>query len=56
MAAKLGIAVVAPDTSPRGAKCPGEDETYDFGTGAGKDGRDGNTFGNFTFFFCQVFT
>lgn len=34
-AAKLGIAVVFPDTSPRGAGIKGEDESYDFGTGAG---------------------
>ncbi|KAI1502687.1 Alpha/Beta hydrolase protein [Biscogniauxia marginata] len=30
-----GIAVVYPDTSPRGASVAGEDESYDFGTGAG---------------------
>lgn len=29
------IALVFPDTSPRGAKIGGEDESYDFGTGAG---------------------
>ncbi|CDU22336.1 probable esterase D [Sporisorium scitamineum] len=29
------IALVFPDTSPRGAGVAGEDETYDFGTGAG---------------------
>ena len=34
-AAKLGIAVVFPDTSPRGAGIKGEDDSYDFGTGAG---------------------
>ena len=34
-AAQLGLAIVAPDTSPRGLKIPGEDENYDFGTGAG---------------------
>jgi len=34
-AAKHGIILVAPDTSPRGAGIPGEDETWDFGTGAG---------------------
>lgn len=34
-AAKCGIAVVFPDTSPRGAKIKGEDDSYDFGTGAG---------------------
>lgn len=35
MAAELGIALVAPDTSPRGLNYPGEDDAYDFGTGAG---------------------
>lgn len=34
-AAKHGIILVAPDTSPRGAGIPGEDETWDFGMGAG---------------------
>ena len=34
-AAALGLAVVAPDTSPRGLGLPGEDESYDFGSGAG---------------------
>lgn len=34
-AAEHGLAVVCPDTSPRGAGCPGEDDAYDFGTGAG---------------------
>lgn len=34
-AAKYGIILVAPDTSPRGAGIPGEDDTWDFGTGAG---------------------
>jgi S-formylglutathione hydrolase len=34
-AAAHGLAVVAPDTSPRGAGIPGEDEDWDFGTGAG---------------------
>jgi S-formylglutathione hydrolase len=29
------VALVMPDTSPRGAGCAGEDETYDFGSGAG---------------------
>ncbi|KAG1239311.1 hypothetical protein G6F68_018666 [Rhizopus microsporus] len=27
--------LVAPDTSPRGANVPGEDESWDLGTGAG---------------------
>ena len=35
MAAELGVAIVAPDTSPRGLGYTGEDESYDFGTGAG---------------------
>lgn len=35
-AAELGIALVAPDTSPRGIAIPPElDASYDFGTGAG---------------------
>ena len=33
-AAKEGIAIVFPDTSPRGAGIEGEDDDYDFGTGA----------------------
>lgn len=32
-AAKEEIAIVYPDTSPRGAKIEGEDESYDFGSG-----------------------
>jgi S-formylglutathione hydrolase len=35
VAAELGIALVAPDTSPRGCNLPGEDDSYDFGSGAG---------------------
>ncbi len=35
VASELGIAIVAPDTSPRGLGYPGEDDAYDFGTGAG---------------------
>eukprot|EP00995_Heteronema_vittatum_P001786 NODE_1253_length_1021_cov_259.442387_g841_i1.p1 GENE.NODE_1253_length_1021_cov_259.442387_g841_i1~~NODE_1253_length_1021_cov_259.442387_g841_i1.p1 ORF type:complete len:307 (+),score=139.70 NODE_1253_length_1021_cov_259.442387_g841_i1:55-921(+) len=38
VAAELGLALIAPDTSPRlpaDAKIPGEDDTYDFGSGAG---------------------
>lgn len=35
VASELGLIVVAPDTSPRGAGYPGEDESWDFGTGAG---------------------
>lgn len=35
VAAELGIVVVAPDTSPRGVRFPGDDASYDFGLGAG---------------------
>lgn len=35
MAAELGIAIICPDTSPRGLNLPGEEDSYDFGTGAG---------------------
>ena len=35
VAAELGIALVAPDTSPRGLGLDGEDEHWDFGSGAG---------------------
>lgn len=35
MAAELGMALIAPDTSPRGAGVPGEADTWDFGVGAG---------------------
>jgi S-formylglutathione hydrolase len=34
-ASKQGIAIVYPDTSPRGAHIAGEDDAYDFGSGAG---------------------
>lgn len=34
-AAHEGIAILYPDTSPRGAGIEGEDDSYDFGTGAG---------------------
>lgn len=34
-AARHGLIVVAPDTSPRGCNLPGEDDSWDFGTGAG---------------------
>lgn len=34
-AAEHGLILVNPDTSPRGLNLPGEDESYDFGTGAG---------------------
>lgn len=35
LAAEYGLMLVAPDTSPRDAGIPGEDEDYDLGTGAG---------------------
>lgn len=35
VAAELGLILVAPDTSPRGANIPGETESWDFGVGAG---------------------
>lgn len=34
-AAELGIAIVAPDTSPRGDDVPDDQDSYDFGKGAG---------------------
>jgi S-formylglutathione hydrolase len=34
-AAELGLALIIPDTSPRGAGLPGEDAQIDLGTGAG---------------------
>ncbi|MBW4592490.1 MAG: S-formylglutathione hydrolase [Brasilonema angustatum HA4187-MV1] len=34
-AAKYGLMLVAPDTSPRNTGIPGEDDDWDFGTGAG---------------------
>lgn len=34
-ALKYNVAISCPDTSPRGAGAPGEDDTWDFGTGAG---------------------
>ena len=34
-AAEHGIILIAPDTSPRGAGVAGEDDSWDFGTGAG---------------------
>lgn len=34
-AAELGLAIVCPDTSPRGTDYPNEHESYDFGSGAG---------------------
>eukprot|EP00105_Crassostrea_gigas_P022571 XP_011442135.1 PREDICTED: S-formylglutathione hydrolase [Crassostrea gigas] len=35
VAAELGFVVVAPDTSPRGCNIEGEEDGWDFGTGAG---------------------
>jgi S-formylglutathione hydrolase len=34
-AAELGIALITPDTSPRSARFAGDDESWDFGQGAG---------------------
>jgi S-formylglutathione hydrolase len=34
-ASRVGLAVVFPDTSPRGVNISGEDDSYDFGSGAG---------------------
>ena len=34
-AAELGMAIICPDTSPRGTDFPGEHDSYDFGSGAG---------------------
>lgn len=35
LAAELGMAIVCPDTSPRGTDHPGEHDSYDFGSAAG---------------------
>ena len=35
VAAQWGLALIAPDTSPRGACAPGETDSWDFGVGAG---------------------
>jgi len=35
VAARHGLALVAPDTSPRGLELPGEHDDWDFGSGAG---------------------
>ena len=35
IAAELGLMILCPDTSPRGAGIAGEDASYDFGSGAG---------------------
>lgn len=34
-ASKYGVAIICPDTSPRGANIAGEEKDWDFGTGAG---------------------
>jgi S-formylglutathione hydrolase len=34
-AARHGLALIAPDTSPRGANLPGDSDAWDFGVGAG---------------------
>jgi S-formylglutathione hydrolase len=34
-AAELGLALICPDTSPRGTELPGEHDDWDFGSGAG---------------------
>ena len=35
IAEEIGLAIVVPDTSPRGLGVPGEADSYDFGLGAG---------------------
>lgn len=35
VAAELGVALLSPDTSPRGVRLPGDDESWDFGLSAG---------------------
>jgi S-formylglutathione hydrolase len=35
VAAELGLVLIAPDTSPRGANVPGETDSWDLGAGAG---------------------
>jgi S-formylglutathione hydrolase len=35
LASELGLALIAPDTSPRGANVPGESDSWDLGLGAG---------------------
>jgi S-formylglutathione hydrolase len=35
LAAELGLAIICPDTSPRGTDLPGEHDSYDLGSGAG---------------------
>ncbi|XP_069746388.1 S-formylglutathione hydrolase isoform X2 [Narcine bancroftii] len=35
VAAETGLIIVVPDTSPRGCNVAGEDDSWDFGTGAG---------------------
>ena len=35
LASELGLAIICPDTSPRGTDLPGEHDNWDFGSGAG---------------------
>ncbi|WP_017430972.1 S-formylglutathione hydrolase [Vreelandella jeotgali] len=35
LAAELGVAIICPDTSPRGTNVPGEHDSFDLGSGAG---------------------
>ncbi len=35
IAAQLGLMLITPDTSPRGANLPGDSESWDLGVGAG---------------------
>lgn len=35
LASELGLAIICPDTSPRGTNLPGEHDDWDFGSGAG---------------------
>jgi len=35
VASELGLLLVSPDTSPRGQNLPGEEDSYDFGSGGG---------------------
>ena len=35
LASELGLAIICPDTSPRGTDLPGEHDDWDFGSGAG---------------------
>jgi hypothetical protein len=53
-AARLGVALVAPDTSPRGLNVPGEADSWDFGEQAGREGRSPVVCmtGRLTYFLC----